>query len=211
MKFWVGLWLLVFIPGLLSSVKGQSFELQQLLLDVQKLAQEKQLLNDLYNGYEILSKGYGAIRDVSKGSFDLHKTFLDGLLTVSPAVKQYKRVADIINLQVRLVASYKSAWTRFRQDPHFTTSEIELLGNVYSGLISQTIELLNSLTMVLTDGELRADDGERIRQIDRIYSGMQDKWLFLQSIDNRTAWLSMQRAAATNENTRLKQLYGLTF
>jgi len=211
MKNWIGLWLLFFVPGVLIRVNAQSFEVQELVLDIQKLAQEKQLLSDLYKGYEILDKGYGAIRDVSKGSFDLHKAFLDGLLAVSPGVKQYKRVADIINLQLRLMASYQSAWAKFRQDPHFTPDEIGLLGSVYSGVFNQTVQFLNSLTMVLTDGQLRANDGERIRQIDGLYSGMQDRWIFLQSVNNRTEWLSLQRAAAAGENTGLKQLYGLTF
>ena len=34
-----------------------------------------------------------------QGNFNLHKAFLDGLMMVSPAVKKYKRVADIITLQ----------------------------------------------------------------------------------------------------------------
>jgi hypothetical protein len=203
--------LVALAPAFLSRTSAQAFETEQLLLDIQKLAQEKQLLDDLYKGYEIIDKGYGAIRDISKGSFSLHKTFLDGLLTVSPAVKQYRRVADIIDLQVRLVSSYSSAWARFKKDPRLRPDEILLLGRLYSGLFDESINILNSLTTLLTDGQLRADDGQRIRRIDGLYEGMQSKWVFLRSVNNRTEWLSLQRSAVAGENTRLKRLYGLTF
>ena len=36
-------------------------------------------LKDMKEGYEIVSKGYSTIRDISKGSFNLHEAFLDGL------------------------------------------------------------------------------------------------------------------------------------
>jgi hypothetical protein len=209
MKYVITLGLIFFVSAIFTSIHAQIFEVQELVLDIEKLAQEKQLLSDLYTGYEIVDKGYGEIRDVSKGSYDLHKGFLDGLLVVSPAVKNYHRIAEIVDLQLKLAASYKSAWARFRQDPHLRPDEIGLLANVYSGLFDQTVQILNSLTLVLTDGQLRANDGERIRQIDGLYSGMQNKWLFLQSMNNRTEWLSLQRAAASGENTGLKQLYGL--
>jgi hypothetical protein len=203
--------LFLFVMTSLFRVKAQSFEVQQLVLDIQKLAQEKQLLTDLYRGYEILDKGYGAIRDISKGSFDLHKAFLDGLLTVSPAVKQYRKVTDLINLQVQLVSSYQSAWSRLKKAPYFSPAELDLLANTYSGIFNQALQLLNSLTMILTDGQLRANDGERISQIDELYSGMQKEWTNLQSINNQAGWLAIQRAVAANDNTTIKQLYGLTF
>ena len=45
-----------------------------------------------------------AVKDMTEGNFSLHKTFLDALMQVSPAVKNYKRVGDIINYQILLVA-----------------------------------------------------------------------------------------------------------
>jgi hypothetical protein len=76
---------------------AQYQEMQQLLLNIEKLAQFKQILSDMKKGYEILSGGYKAVKDMTKGNFSLHKTFLDALMQVSPAVKKYKRVGDVIN------------------------------------------------------------------------------------------------------------------
>ena len=192
-----------------TKLHAQTFEMQELLLDIQKLAQEKQLLNDLYKGYEILSKGYGAIRDVTKGSFNLHKDFLDGLLAVSPAVKNYTRIADIISLQERILQEYTTSWSRFKKDSHFTPDELVFIGNVYSGLFSQTVKNLTDLTNMLTDGVYRASDAERLEQIDDLYRQMQGSQLFMSTFGNRTALLSLQRSADQNDYNTVKQLYGL--
>ena len=206
---WVGC--LVLLLGVTQRASCQEYEIEQLILDLQKLAQEKQILTDLYKGYEILSKGYSAIRDISKGSYDLHKAFLDGLLAVSPVVKNYKRVTDIIHLQLQIVESYKSYWSRFQQDAHFSPDELLLIMNVYSGLFDQSVKNLGALTMILTDGQVRANDAERLEQIDGLYKDMQAKKLFLDSFNNRTALLSLNRSTDQQEVDQVKWWYGLTF
>jgi hypothetical protein len=91
-KKWI---LIILITSYGSRSFGQSQEIQQLLLNWEKLTQLKTILNDMYEGYKIIDKGYTTIRDISQGNFSLHKDFLDGLLEVSPAVQRYKRIAEI--------------------------------------------------------------------------------------------------------------------
>src|SRR3954453_2688915 len=99
------IWFMTF--SFLNHANGQSYETQQLLLDVQKLAQLKQILADMKTGYQIVSKGYTDIREISKGNFNLHQIFLNDLLQVSPVVKNYKKVADIVSYQIQIVREYK--------------------------------------------------------------------------------------------------------
>src|SRR5688572_31632250 len=128
MKKWV---LIILITAFGSKSFGQSQEVQQLLLNWEKLAQLKKILNDMYTGYKIVHQGYTTIRDISQGDFTLHKDFLDGLLEVSPVVKKYKRIADIISYQLRIVKGYKTAFDQFNLSKSFTTEEIEYFGKVY--------------------------------------------------------------------------------
>ena len=146
----------------------QSQEAQQLLLDVEKLAQFKQILSDLKKSYEILSGGYEAIKNISQGNFNLHQTFLDGLLQVSPAVQKYERITDIINYQVRIVKESKSAFNRFKSDNNFTTGEIGYMEKVYSHLFNESVKNLDDLITVVTAGKLRMSDNERLTAIDNI-------------------------------------------
>ncbi|HMH33832.1 MAG TPA: hypothetical protein VK543_12420 [Puia sp.] len=202
-------WVVVMLMMMGFRAGAQTFEIEQLILDWQKLAQLKNILNDLYKGYEILSSGYNSIKDISQGNFNLHKAFLDGLLVVSPAVKQYRHVADIINDQSRLVSEYKSALNRFKQDKHFTPNEIVYLAQVYGNLFNESLKDIDNLINVITDSKLRMNDDERLHAIDQIYTGSRDKLMFLRQFNNNTMILSMQRAVDENDMNTTRRLYGL--
>src|SRR5215204_4367678 len=86
--------------ALTLKARAQTAEAEQLLLNWEKLIQFKAILENMYDGYTILEQGYDAVRDLTEGNFSLHRNFLDGLLKVSPTVRNYRRVADIITYQL---------------------------------------------------------------------------------------------------------------
>lgn len=173
--------------------KGQSEEFQQLLLNIEKLAQLVKILDQLYDGYKILKSGYGVIKNLSEGNFKLHQHFLDGLLQVSPAVRNYRRVKDILHYQWRIVREYKAAWRRFREDGQFTPAELEQMARVYRRLTEAGRQSLDELALIVTAGKLRMSDDERIGAIDRIYQSVVDQYSFLQEFNNEALLLRLQR------------------
>ena len=189
-------------------VSAQADEAQQLLLNVEKLAQFKKILQNMYDGYKILYKGYTAVKDISEGNFNLHKTFLDGLLEVSPAVKKYKRIADIISYQIRISKEYKAAFASFKEEGQFTHQEIEYIGKVYGNLLKESLKSLDELGMVITAGNLRMSDDERLQAIDRIYTAVEDRFSFLKEFTNHTALLALQRKAEGAEIQLSRRLSG---
>ena len=191
-------------------LNAQDQEIKQLALNVEKLTQLKQLLSDMKKGYRVVSTGYTTIKDLSRGNFSLHQTYLDELMQVSPAVKKYKRVGDIINYQMLLVREYKQAYNRFKQDGNFNPQELEYLGRVYGDLLDKSLSHLDELRSVLTASRLRMSDDERLRAIDNIFEGMQDKVLFLRHFNNSTTILAMQRARERNDVTTIRKIYGIT-
>ena len=204
--------ILLFLVMLTASMKlwAQGQEVQQLLLNVEKLAQLRQILSDMKKGYQIVSTGYTAIRDVSQGNFSLHQTYLDGLLQVSPAVRKYKKVADIINYQVMLVKEYKQAYSRFRQDGNFNPQELDYLGRVYGNLFQQSLDNLDALTRVMTAGQLRMSDDERLQAVDDIFLEMQDQLLFLRHFNNSIVLLAVQRVKERNDAATIRKIKGIT-
>lgn len=188
---------------------AQAQEIEQLTLDIEKLAQFKQILSDLKKGYQIVSGGYNTIKDLSKGSFDLHKDFLDGLMAVSPGVKKYKGVKDIIDDQLAIVNEYKAAFGRYKKDGNFNNDELSYMGKVYDNLIQLSLADLDELTMVMTDGKLRMTDDERLAAIDRIHTNMGEKLEFLRHFNNGTTVMSVQRAKEHNDVETMKKIYGL--
>ena len=190
-----------------SKAAAQKQEIQQLILNIEKLAQFKQILKDMKKGYEILSGGYNTIKDLSEGNFSLHETFLDALMQVSPTVRNYRRIGDIVNYQVLLVKEYKSAFKRFRDSKNFNTEEIGYLERVYDNLFKQSLRNLDELTSVITANKMRMSDDERLASIDKIYADMQDKLLFLRNFNNNTALLALQREKERNDVNAMRSMY----
>ncbi|ANH81699.1 hypothetical protein A8C56_12525 [Niabella ginsenosidivorans] len=208
MKKW---WMVIVVMFLCLAgsvrVSAQETELAQLALNIEKLAQFKQILSDLKKGYEILTGGYNTIKNISEGNFKLHQVFLDGLMEVSPAVRKYKRVGDIIDYQLRLVKEYKSAFSRFKQSGQFLDGEINYIGKVYGKLVNESLENLDDLLVVITANKLRMSDEERLSAIDDIYKDMADKLSFLRRFNNQTQVLALQRAKENKDVKVMKELY----
>jgi hypothetical protein len=192
-----------------AHVVAQSAEVQQLLLNVEKLAQLKKILSNMKKGYEIVSGGYNTIKDISKGNFNLHQAFLDGLMQVSPSVKKYKRIGEIISFQTQLVKEYKSAFRRFDASNLFNENEIKYMGNVYSNLFNKSLQNLEELAMIITAGKLRMSDDERLNAIDRIYNDIGDKLVFLRIFNKENNVLAIQRGREMVDTKISKKLNGL--
>jgi hypothetical protein len=188
---------------------GQTDEAAQLLLNWEKLNQLKEILSNMYTGYRVLENGYATIKNISEGNYTLHQAFLDGLMAVSPAVRNNKRVPLIIKYQKFLLDEYKRAYQRFKADPHFTIDEILYLESVYSFLFRASIRNLEDLAMIVTATKLRMNDDERLQAIDMIYYEIERKVMFLRQFNNSTQLLAVQRAKEKGDEETVKKLYGL--
>lgn len=197
----------VFVLSLSVTCFAQSTEATQLILNYEKLKQLEKILDNMYTGYKILSQGYNRIKNIAEGNYNLHQLFLDGLYAVNPSVRNYKRIPLIINYQLVLMKEYKRAYSRFKDDPNLTTSELRYLEGVYSFLVKQSLRNIEELTMIITASKLRMSDDERMQAIDRIYVDMENKLSFLRYFNNSTKLLAMQRAKEKGETTAIQKLY----
>ena len=188
---------------------AQSVEVQQLLLNVEKLSQLKKILDNMYQGYRIVSKGYGVIKDISEGSFNLHQVFLDGLLQVSPAVKKYAKIPEIIRNQTMLVKEYKMALKNFTRTNLFDAEEMKYLKIIYSNLLGKSLQNLSDLAMVLTAGNLRMSEEDRLKAIDKIGEEMGDKLNFLRVFNKENNMLAVQRGREKIDVTLSRKQSGL--
>ena len=141
--------LLLVLP--LAALRAQSVsdDTEQLLLDVQKLAQLKQILVEMEQAYTITHAGYESIKSLSQGTFSLHQAFLDGLLAVNPGVASYWKVMDIVNKEavedtgleplchvVDSAEAFRSLVTELSSKP-FTRGEISSRETILGKLFNQ--------------------------------------------------------------------------
>ena len=185
-------------------------EIQQLVMDYEKLSELKSILSDMKKAYTIISAGYDNIKSISEGNFNLHKLFLDGLLAVSPAVKNYQKIVDIINAQEQIGKEYKAAYAQFTAAGVFNPQEMNYISSVYGNLFNQSLKNLDELTVVITANQLRMSDDERLAAIDRIDKDVQDKLTFLRFFNNNTGVQAQQRARELNDNATVRGLYGIS-
>ncbi|SHH15881.1 hypothetical protein [Flavobacterium johnsoniae] len=179
--------------------KAQSAEIQQLILNIEKLSQFKKILSDMKKGYELLSGGYKTVKEMTEGNFSLHKTFLDALMQVSPAVRNYKRVGEIVDYQISIVRESRSSMNRYVKSGSFSGDEIQYFEKVYGKLLNESLRNIDELTMAITADKLRMSDDERLKAIDEIYGQMQDKLLFLRNFNASSNILALQRSKEKND------------
>ncbi len=197
------------VTGVKNNASAQAQEIAQLVLNIQKLNQLKSILEDLKKGYDIVFKGYTTIKNLAEGNFKLHDVFLAELLKVSPAVRNYYKVAQIADMQLKLVKEYRSAFQRFNGGGRFTASELDYMTRVYSKLLAASLRNLDELTTVLTDKKLRSSDDERLKAIDQLHAQMEEKLVFVRAFNSNISVLAGQRAKAAHEANILIQIQGL--
>ena len=185
----------------------------------QKATQKKYLLQQIaalkvYSGY--LSKGYSiaknglnTIKNIKKGDLLQHSNYFNSLVSVNPQIKRYKKVSDIIAMQISIAKQSGNAIKSFRNNHYFTPTEINYFQDVFNTLLSDCAKNLGELLNLITNGNLQMQDDERIKAIDRIYVDMQDKQQFARTFINNAAGLSIQRSNEENEIIISKKLNGL--
>lgn len=180
---------------------------EQLALDYQKLSELKSILQDMYDAYKVMDKGLSDVKEIVNGNFNLHEAFLDGLLAVSPAVKGYARVADIVTAEYTIVSEYTAGFSKVKSSGHFSADEITYIGNVYSNLLSRSTAYVNQLITLITSNQLRMGDAERLAGIDRVYNGITSELVFLRRFNGATSIQDVQRAKQSADLGVLNSLY----
>ena len=176
---------------------------------LQQIAAMKVYSGYLSTGYAIAKKGLNAIKSIKKSDLLQHTSYFTSLVTVNPQIKRYKKVADIIALQISITKQSANAIKGFQNNHHFTAAEIDYLQSVYSKLLSDCAKNLYELLTLITNGILQMKDDERVKAIDKIYLDMQDKQQFVRAFTNSTAGLSIQRSREENDIIISKKLNGL--
>ncbi|TDX01841.1 hypothetical protein EDB95_2884 [Dinghuibacter silviterrae] len=191
-----------------ETAPAQSFEMQQLTLDIAKLSQLKTILKDMYTYYFILYNGYEDVKGIAKGNFDLHKAFLSGLLAVSDAVSGDPKVQAILSDEATLLHLYGSLLGKWQTDPHLTPSEVNRLTTLAGDVLDACTEDLDELTMVLTDNTLRMSDDERLTAVNHIQRDLHERLTYLRNLDVTVANLSSERESRAANAQILQKLYG---
>lgn len=174
---------------------------------IQQIVALQVYLDYLKKGYNITRDGLNLLSDIKNEEFNLHKDYFNSLQTVTPKILKYSKVAGILSMQITMMKQYHEAWQLVKSSGQFTTAECNYIKTVYDNLMENAGKDLDELHLVTANEEMEMKDDERIRQIDNIYKGMQDKYSFLESFSQRVLQLAVSRNRGKAEAKILMQFY----
>ena len=143
-------------------------------LEVQKIQNQTIWLQDAQKTLEntMSELDLNDIKSWVQNIKDLYSEYYTELSEVKQIIQDYDKVKMIIQTQQRIVAEYNSAYALFQQDKHFSASELSYMGQVYSGIVSESVKNLNQLLLVVNSFVTQMTDEKRLDIIR--YSGERD-------------------------------------
>ncbi|HVW96795.1 MAG TPA: hypothetical protein VHA56_12570 [Mucilaginibacter sp.] len=155
----------------------------------------------------------GNLNDIS-GWLDKEKTLYSNyymeLQKVKQVIADYDEVKRITRQQAELVSEYKTAYSLFKQDQHFSADEINYMGQVYEGILQESIRNLDEVLLAVNSFRTQMSDAQRLMLVHNASSGVQKNLDDLRQFNMDNAMLSLQRAKDKQDAQTTRQLYGLS-
>ena len=139
----------------------------------------------------------------------LYKDYFDELWKVKNLISYYHRIREVTETQMRLVEEYKRSWALFKQDKHFSTDELSYMGEVYTGILDESVKNLDQLYLVINSFSTQMSDAKRLEIINSAADQVETNYNDLQAFNQQNILLSLQRAKSKKGVDAVKQLYGL--
>ncbi len=192
--------------GVLSAQKQ---EMEQLQLNMEKLVQLKLMLQQAKQGYQLLQNSYNTVRDASKGNYDLHKNYLDGLLQVSSQVRNAPAVKRITDNCALVQKEYRLWLTQMKGVGAGKFAEMKLWKDRFTQVTYEIGVELDQLALLLSVGGLRMGEGERLAAIERLaIASDQQLSVFRQFIKEQTMQVA-GKVQQEKDRQAILRLYGM--
>ncbi len=149
------------------------------------------------------------ITDWVQKTKDLYSEYYNELATVKQIISDYDKIKSIVQMQSNIVSGYQSAYALFKQDKHFSTTELDYMYNVYSGILDQSLKNLDQALLVVNGLVTSMTDAQRLNIIDNASKGMQKNYNDLKRFNNQNIQVSLERGKADGDIETVKHLYGL--
>lgn len=140
---------------------------------------------------------------------ELYDKYYQELWQVKNAIAYYKRIKEIIEKQGRVLEEYQYAVSLFKQDKHFTSTEITYMYDVYSGILSESLKNLDEIMLVINSFSTQMSDAKRLEIVHHAATSIDENLGALRAFNQHNVSLSLSRAKDQYEINVLKKLYGL--
>jgi|GEM_PF-6735 len=180
-------------------------------LAVQRLQTQTILLQNVQKGLEntMQSNMLSDITGWVQQQEELYSNYYKGLWQVRSAITTYSKATQLIQRQASLVRDYNRAQAAIRQDPHFSTAELNYIQSVYTAILDEFIRNTRQLSLVMKSFMTQMDDASRLRIIDETAVRIDHNYDALHQVTHQTALLSLRRGKEDTDIRAIQQLYGI--
>lgn len=199
--------MLLFLGCLRAGAQFQ--DLEQLKLNLEKLAQLKLMLTQAKQGYQTLQNGYNTVRDAARGNYDLHKSYLDGLMQVSGQVKTTPALKRFMDNSTLTQKEYRQWYSKVQRLNLFTPQELSAIEQTYQQINGILSDHLDQLQAILAPAKLRMSDGERVEAIEVLAGKSDEQLAALRQLIKEQTTIAAGRAQGKKDIEAMRRLYGL--
>nr|WP_295931971.1 conjugal transfer protein TraI [uncultured Dyadobacter sp.] len=149
------------------------------------------------------------IEDWVKKQRDLYEQYYLELRKVKAIVSNYFRIKAIADKQAAILREYEAAWNLFRNDKHFTASELAQMQTIYRGMLKESAQSMELLELVVKSFTTQMTDVSRLQFINQAAAATDKIYDELSLFNRENRMLSLSRAKNEFDARVTKALYGI--
>lgn len=139
----------------------------------------------------------------------LYSGYYNELWKIKSIIAYYQRIKDLTVKQVALVTEYNQAWSLLKQDKHFNPAELSAMQDVYSGILSASVQNLDQILLIVKRDQTQMTDEQRLELINHAGDQLDENYSDLCRFNTQNKLLSLQRSKDLNDTQTTKALYGI--
>ncbi len=173
----------------------------------QQMAAMETYLRSLKGLYKTTQKGLNTMHNLKDGSFTLNKNYFASQYIVAPAVANNPKIRGITDLTQQIQSVFANAISWQRHEGSLSADEQNYMQSVYSHLLDDCSKDIKELQLVTSDNQSQMSDAARTAYIDKLYSAMQDRYVFSCTFADKAKQVAKSRQNTRNSNQVLQKLY----
>jgi hypothetical protein len=193
------------VTGLVSrAIKAIDLKIQRLQNKTIALQNVQQLIENAMSKLHLEDIATWASRQKA-----LYGAYFQELWQVKTVLTTYWKVKEVMQRQLQLVSEYKKAWSRLKNDAHFSLSEIQDMSRIYGGILEESGRNLDQLLIAAGQLTAQMSDGQRLALITEAATLIEKNLGDLRRFNTRNYRLSLGRAWSLADQLLTKKLYGM--
>ncbi|WP_431217147.1 hypothetical protein ACQ86N_22955 [Puia sp. P3] len=171
-----------------------------------QIAKLQLFISHIEKGYQLVRQGLTTIGDIKQGDLNIHQLFFTSLQVVSPEIRNYVKIADILTMQASMLSAYHAGYEEAKAANLFSAADINYINSLFQGILGKNNDDILELTGILTDGDWQMNDAQRLSRIDHLYESVTAQYQSLLRFNDHLHLLALQKKQNSQDLQNIAQL-----